>query len=71
MSLLFLCAEVGIGPVVGLELWVDLDTCELCLRLAQRSRTFHKALTFTTESFASPAHADGQHWEGGRHAGRR
>lgn len=42
---------------------------ELCLPLAQHLRTFHKALTFTTESLASPAHADGQHWEGGRQAG--
>lgn len=75
MSFQFLHAEVGgwlsllvtscgIGAVGG-----PLDTCDLCLSLAQYSRTFHRALTFTTESLASPAHADGQHWEGGRQAG--
>lgn len=46
-------------------------TCEVWLSLARHSRTFHKALIFTTESLASPAHADGLHWEGGGQTGTK
>lgn len=46
-------------------------TCEVWLSLARHSRTFHKALIFATESLASPAHADGLHWEGGGQTGTK
>lgn len=55
----------ALWPAVGLEPWVESQTCEVWLSLARRTETFCKALIFITESLTCDAHPDGLRWEGG------